>query len=249
MEYTEIISKYYDSVYDEMRSKIDLKFYLDEIKKSNGPVLEIGVGTGRIFTEALGYGADVYGIDSSENMLNVLKSKLSGEDLNRVSFADAREFKLGMKFDLIVIPFRVLSHIIMIEDQLKVFKNVYEHLNESGRLIFDVFLPMPEYLINGRNPVLDFEKEIPEGKLSRETIIEPDYVNQINTIIFNYILENSNGRIVDSNVFPMRYFFRYELEHLLQRSGFDVYNFFGDFERNPLENGKWEMVVEAYRNS
>jgi hypothetical protein len=45
--------------------------------------------------------------------------------------------------------------------------------------------------------------------------------------------------------FPFRYFFRYEVEHLLARSGFTVKETFGNFDRSPLRDSSPEMIFVA----
>ena len=45
--------------------------------------------------------------------------------------------------------------------------------------------------------------------------------------------------------FPLRYFFRYEVEHLLARCGFRVQEIFGDFDRSPLRDNSPEMIFVA----
>jgi hypothetical protein len=45
--------------------------------------------------------------------------------------------------------------------------------------------------------------------------------------------------------FPFRYFFRYEVEHLLARCGFKVAETYGDFDRSPLQDNSPEMIFVA----
>ena len=49
----------------------DVDFYLEEARRSGGPVLELGVGTGRIAVPIAADGIRVIGIDSSRAMLEV----------------------------------------------------------------------------------------------------------------------------------------------------------------------------------
>src|SRR5512140_3626180 len=92
-EYPEFLARFYDLIYHQMRDGVDNIFYLDMIKKTKGNALEIGVGTGRLFTEALNNGADIYGIDISPSMLKVLNSKLGNEQHERVSLQNIIDFK------------------------------------------------------------------------------------------------------------------------------------------------------------
>src|SRR5690349_7408737 len=101
--YNEVVTRFYDPVYNAMKSlNGGSEFYLNEIKNAHGAVLEAGVGTGRIFTSALEAGADIYGVDYSENMLLRLKEKISQDEHYRVSQNDIRDFKLDKKFRLII---------------------------------------------------------------------------------------------------------------------------------------------------
>ncbi|MEO8665690.1 MAG: class I SAM-dependent methyltransferase, partial [Ignavibacteria bacterium] len=140
-KYNKEISRFYDVVYENIKKDFGLEFYLKEISAEKGPVLEIGSGTGRIFVPALQSGADIYGIDQSEMMTSKLKEKISEKDFERVSIQDAREFSIVKKFKLIIAPFRMFSHLITVEDQLKALGKIYEHLDKGGRFIFDVFIP------------------------------------------------------------------------------------------------------------
>jgi hypothetical protein len=44
---------------------------------------------------------------------------------------------------------------------------------------------------------------------------------------------------------PLRYFFRYEVEHLLGRCGFKVAAEYGDFDRTPIRDESPEMIFVA----
>src|SRR5437867_11731973 len=49
----------------------DVAFYVDEAVQSGGPVLELGVGTGRIAVPIAAAGIEVLGVDLSAGMLDV----------------------------------------------------------------------------------------------------------------------------------------------------------------------------------
>jgi len=66
---------------------------------------------GRIFVPALNEGADIYGIDLSENMLKQLMMKLDENDKHRLSINDIRNFRLD-KNRLVISPFRVFQHLL-----------------------------------------------------------------------------------------------------------------------------------------
>jgi SAM-dependent methyltransferase len=243
-EYPKNFARFYDLIYNQMRDETDLNFFRNEAAQVKGKVLEIGVGTGRLFMNSLKQGADIYGIDISEPMLNVLYEKLDRSEHYRVSLQDMTDFSFDFKFDLIVAPFRVIMHIPEKSDQLKAINNVYKHLNKNGIFIFDTFIPDLKALINGMKDVTDFQGEYEPGKMVRRIVsTTPDLLNQI--INVRFIIEwDENGRLEQEDwSTPMRYFFRFELEHLVERSKFTKYRILGDYKGNDLNKDSKEFIV------
>jgi len=243
--YNESISRFYDKVYDKLEFlKPAQKYFHEEIMKAKGPVLEAGVGSGRIFFPALNAGADIYGIDISENMLNRLIMKIDKDNRYRVSINDIRNFRLDKNFDLVISPFRVFQHLLTIEDQLNAMNCIYEHLNPGGRLIFDVFNPDFSRLIKDVENMLEFEGEYEPGKkLKRFVTVKNDIINQILNVTFGFVWDENGEEMHDDFFSPMRYYFRFEIENLIGRTKFKLENIYGDFNRSKLTNSSKEFVV------
>jgi SAM-dependent methyltransferase len=53
------------------RSRQDVNFYVEEAISSGGPVLEIGCGTGRVLIPTAQAGIEIFGLDSSAQMLKI----------------------------------------------------------------------------------------------------------------------------------------------------------------------------------
>src|ERR671939_336164 len=66
----------------------DVDFYVEEAVASGGPVVELGVGTGRIAIPTAAAGIDVIGVDSSREMLAVC-----AEDARALARARARHLR------------------------------------------------------------------------------------------------------------------------------------------------------------
>lgn len=244
VEYPEYFARFYDLIYHQIRDGVDNKFYLGEIKNTKGKVLEVGTGTGRLLIEALENGADIYGIDISPSMLDFLEAKLKAEDRNRISLQNIVDFKLNFKFDLIIAPFRVFMHLIEKENQLKALNNVYSHLRPCGKFIFDVFVPELKPLIKGLDNVTDFEGEYESGNRVRRIVsTNPDVINQIINITFRFEWNKGISNFRQEWETPMRFFFRFELEHLIERSRFKNYRISGDFSGNDLNKNSKEFIV------
>lgn len=243
-EYPDFFARFYDLIYHQVRDGVDNQFFLDKIKNTPGKVLEVGTGTGRLFTEALENGADIYGIDLSPAMLDILKSKLSHDLQSRISLQNIIDFKSDFRYDLIIAPFRVFMHLTTKQEQLKALKNVYDHLNPGGEFIFDTFIPDLKMLLTGIEGVKDFESEFEPGNMMSRTVTsKPDLINQVLNLVF--VIEWNEGEQHFRKEWKsvMRYYFRFELEHLIERSPFESYRIAGDFDGNDLSNESKEFIV------
>ncbi|MCU1336625.1 MAG: type 12 methyltransferase [Bryobacterales bacterium] len=150
-------------------------------------------------------------------------------------------------------PFRPLQHLVNVDEQLSFLGCVHRHLKPGGKLALDVFNPD---LTRLASPVSPEEIEdtsefvLADGRQLRRMfrVTAKRVAAQSSDIELIYYVRDPNGdtqRIVQA--FPMRYFFRYELEHLLARSGFEIQNLFGNFDKSPFTESSPEMVVIAAR--
>ncbi len=243
-EYPLHFARFYDLIYQNLRDRVDHRFFLDEIKQTRGKILEIGVGTGRFFSDALDQGADIYGCDLSPNMLEVLRGKLKPAQHFRISRQNIIDFHYDFQFDLIIAPFRVFMHLLDKAEQLQALHNVYHHLNAVGRFIFDVFVPDLKQLLSGIDQQVDFEGEYEPGrKLKRIVSTQPDLIRQMIDVTFRLEWQTKTGWQTEDWTVPMRFFFRYELEHLLERSPFEKYQILGDYQGNELSSASTEFVL------
>jgi SAM-dependent methyltransferase len=238
----EFIADLYDEV-GPYRERPDIAFYVEAAANARGPVLEVGCGTGRVLIPSARAGASMIGLDLSEPMLAVCRAKLRKESeavrsAVQLVQADMREFALSRTFALATVPFRPFQHLMTLEDQLSCLETIRRHLIDGGHLILDVFNPSLDALVN-RPEGSEFGDE-PEFTMSdgrrvvrTHKIVAHDRVNQVNHIELIYYITHPDGRVervVDA--FAMRYFFKFEMEHLLARSGFEVEQVFGGFDRS-----------------
>ncbi len=243
-EYPKNFSRFYDTIYKHMRDGADSEYFFELIKESGGKILEIGVGTGRHFMRALKQGANIYGIDISQSMLDVLNRKLDKKEHYRVSLQSIVDFSFDFRFDLVIAPFRVFMHLIEKEEQIRALNNVYKHLVPGGRFIFDAFVPDTGILHHGIDKQTDFDDEYKPGKRLRRIVTSmPDLVNQVLNILFRLEWEEDDGMKTEEWRLPMRFFFRYELEHLIERSDFEDYNIIGDYKGSPLDKDSKEFII------
>ena len=246
----DFVARFYDVVYARIRDGVDNDYYLRKIAASPGPVLEIGVGTGRIFREALRRGADIDGVDVSSSMVEKLWSALAAEQRARVFLDDAVTMRLVRRYDLILAPFRMLSHVIETKDQIRLLDNVHDHLVPGGTFIFDLFVPSLKLLLEGIKDQTDFDGEhAPGRRLRRIVSARPDLIRQVTDVTMSYIWDDDGGEVRAEWDFPMRFFFRFEIEHLAARSKLALERIRGDFSEGALTKDSQEFVVTCRRPS
>ena len=226
------------------RNRPDVAFFVEAAKESGGLVLEVGCGTGRVLIPTAQAGIDIVGLDLSPHMLDVCRERLLREPEDTRSKvqlvqADMRDFELGRAFKLVTTPFRPFQHLTTVDDQLSCLECIRRHLIKGGRLILDIFNPSLEALVRdnlgeevGEEPAFT----TPDGRrvVRRHKIVSRDRFNQINDVELIYYVTHPDGReerLVHS--FPMRDLFRFEAEHLLVRSGFEIEHVYADFDKNP----------------
>ncbi|PSP77376.1 class I SAM-dependent methyltransferase [Halobacteriales archaeon QS_4_69_225] len=229
----------YDIVYQGKDADVD--FYRDFTLDADGPVLEIGCGTGRVYLELLSANVDVYGIDVSGPMLSVLRERARRREFEpQVWQADMRNFTADQTFNRIVVPFRTFLHNLNIDDQLATLHRIRDHLTPNGKLAFDVFLPDPEIIATKYGNEMKFELERDE---------------QTYTVVQTYRLEDKvkrymqldrelfrDGERVGSVTYRHALLDKRTVELLLQQAGFDDWTVYGGFDGDPLTSADQEMV-------
>ncbi len=240
-EYGEL-AEFYDWVVP-YRERQDVAFFVDMAREARGPVLEIGCGTGRVLIPTAREGIEIVGLDGSESMLSVCRGKLGQEGpevRDRVSLhqGDMRDFNLERKFPLVTLPFRPFQHLLTIDDQIACLTTIHRHLTKDGRLILDLFHPMLERLV-GQQYVREFEAEpeatLPDGRkfIRKGRAMARDLANQLLDIELEHEITHPDGRKERrTQSLTIRYFFRFEVEHLLARCGFEVEHLYGDYDRS-----------------
>ncbi len=240
--------KFVADLYDYVapyQSRPDVTFFVDAALAAEGPVLEVGCGTGRILIPTARAGVRITGFDLSPHMLAVCRERLAEEPEEvqaRVELVegDMRFFELGRWFSLITLPFRPFQHLTTVEDQLTCLRTLHRHLRPDGKLILDLFNPSLEALTRdnlGQELGDEPDFTLPDGRqvTRRSKIVARDPFQQVTEVELIYYVTHADGReerLV--HAFPMRHLYRFEAEHLLVRAGFVVEQLYADYEKNPF---------------
>ena len=247
----ESTARFYDAAYAAMPSLgPDARFYEKLAAEIGGPVLEVGCGTGRVLLPIATRGFECAGVDASPAMLGEFRRK-PGAGTIALSCARMQSFDLGdRRFRLIYSAFRAFQHLETVDDQLACLARVRAHLAPGGVFAFDVFNPRLERIALDDEPEAQDLVFVLDGRAMRRfTRIARDRATQLMQVTMRYVADasaDSRQPAEETRVtFSMRWFWRYELEHLLPRAGFTQVEMFGDFDRSPIRRDSPAFLVVA----
>ena len=202
----------------------DVPFYLDEARRSGGPVLELAVGTGRIAVPIAASGIPVVGVDLSEGMLQVARERAqeAGAELD-LRYGDMRDPPVDGTFPLVLVPFRSMLHMETDADRRAVLRAIKRHLAPDGRLIFDVFAPAADDIEDTHGRWIEREPGIWE---------RADWNEQTRTLVLRVRDETAESEM------SLAWLSMPEWRLLLAEEGFEVDALYGWFDRSPWAGGE-----------
>jgi SAM-dependent methyltransferase len=227
-------------------------YYVALARRARGPVLEYGIGNGRIALPMARHGVEVVGVDLSEPMLADLEERLArepGEVRRRVRavHGDMRTTRLGRRFPLVVATFNTALHLYTRQDVELFLARVRDHLAPRGRFVVD--LSVPPLVELARDPGQAFHA--PRFKHPTAGVVVKnrerfDY-DPARQVLFVSMEFEPLGDPSGGWMTPLahRQFFPREWEALLHYNGFAVERVEGDFEGGPLTRESDVMVWHA----
>ncbi|MGD8623227.1 MAG: class I SAM-dependent methyltransferase [Anaerolineae bacterium] len=238
-------------------TSFDIDFYLEEARAAQPPVLELACGTGRVTLPIARAGVPVVGVDSSVEMLARARQKSAGEDLPlRWVQADMREFELGERFGLAIVPARSFLHLLDPGDHVQALETIHAHLRPGGRLALNFFVPSVRILAEhtaSTAQMLKFSREFvhPEsgGRVVAWESRHIDLHRQRIHVRFRYEELDSQERVqsIRHRAYTLCYIWPREMEHLLARCGFEIEATYGWFDRRPFDADSAEQIWVARR--
>jgi SAM-dependent methyltransferase len=210
----------------------DVAFYVDEAVAAGGPVVELGVGTGRIAIPVASEGISVIGVDNSPGMLEVCRkhAEMAGvsERLD-LRLGDLTEPPVEERVALVTCPFRAFLHLMSEAERLRALQAARELLVPNGRLIFDVFAPGADDIEATHGKWIEREPGIWERAVWDE---------QARTLTLSVKDEDGDG-----STMQLAWTTPLEWRRLLDRAGFEVAGLYGWFDRRPFEGGEDSIWV------
>jgi SAM-dependent methyltransferase len=221
-------------------TRANLPFYLDAYAKADGPVVELGVGDGRIAVQAAARGRAVIGVDSSQAMLDLCRRRAENAGvLERLTLirADFRSFELRAPAALIALPYHSLGHLPTLEDKRGAIAHVYSQLRPGGSFLFDDFVMTPELMAHMRTVQLRAEYRTAAGAeaLLWVTSLVDEPAQSIRVVTWEDELDaQGEGRRRRYRRLSLSWLTPPQARELLLEAGFTVEACYGDFDRTPF---------------
>lgn len=244
------LAEYYDLEYGSFNADID--FYRTFALQANGPILELGCGTGRVLSALEKTGLPLTGVDSSPKMLETARTHLRAS----TTLVECDITDLAARVDLPNRPywmaFSAINSFLHLPDadaQLAVLRAIREVMVTGGILLLDLMVPEPHYLasLDGRSH-LEFSMALADGRrLDKVVSRTHDPAEQlIHTTVFFDTTDPTTGalkRVAES--YAIRYIHRFELEHLLERAGWRLISVYGSYDLDPYVSDSERMIALA----
>lgn len=208
----------------------DVPFYVAAAEAADGPVLELGCGTGRVYLPTLAAGVDADGLDLSVGMLSVLRDRANEEGLDPAVWrANVTEFAADREYALVTFPFRGFLHLTDRADQLAALRNVRETLAPDGRFVLNFFAPSFEVVCDdyGDPEVTEFDLDGDRYRGESTSTLADEVA--LRTRVERRTLD-ADGDVVRESEFQIRLLSKPEFGCLLELAGFSDWAVYGGFD-------------------
>ncbi|MEI7761507.1 MAG: class I SAM-dependent methyltransferase [Thermoleophilia bacterium] len=212
----------------------DIAFYVGEARRCEGPVVELAVGSGRIAVPIAQAGRRVIGIDLSTSML--ARARALAEERGVGALVDLRVGDLcdppvTERVPLVICPFRSFLHLSDEAEKLRALQAAHDLLEPGGRLVFDVFAPSSEDIVETDG--LWLERAV--GIFERADWDESSRSLRLSV---------RSGE--STTAMDLHWLSAIEWRRLIDEAGFDVTDLYGWFDRRPYE-GHDDMIWACHR--
>jgi SAM-dependent methyltransferase len=238
------LARYYELEYADYFTDVD--FYMQLLRRTGGPFLDLACGTGRVALAVADGGYEAVGVDASGAMLAIARKKASSKmDLLR---GDLRTFDLHRQFPLVAVTLNSFMHLLEVEDQIAALGRMAQHLAPGGRAVVSTINPYSVSLHDIEAKLIhEFTKWDAEAgswvtKLSARDVDTVEQVEHV-TYFYDEVKGGSVQRLVTTLDF--RYTYRYELELLMRQSGLEPIAVYGSYDLESYEITSPALIVVA----
>jgi SAM-dependent methyltransferase len=221
----EAVAARYDDPDDEMSSAAAIDPVVDFLveRAGRGPVLELGIGTGRIALPLARRGVPVHGIDLSQAMVARLRAKPGGEDIG-VTIGDFATTTVDGTFSLAYLVYNTIGNLTTQAAQVACFRNAAAHLESGGCFVIELGVPGL--------------RQLPPGETMRVFDASPTHWGVDEYDVANQGLVSHHFNLVDGRFelhsLPFRYTWPAELDLMAELAGMRLRERWSGWKEEPF---------------
>ena len=188
-----------------------------------GPVLELGVGTGRLAAAVAARGVRVHGIELSPAMVDVLRAETPPGAID-VTLGDMATTRAPGTYAVAVLVRNTIMNLTTQDRQVECFRNAAAHLDAGGHFVVEVVVPPWQRLPPGETLVVFDATDRHVG------IDEIDVATQQSWSHHVWTLDGASRRFSA----PFRYVWPSELDLMARLAGMTLRERWEDWDRTPF---------------
>jgi len=216
----------YDAEYGEYSA--DFNIFVDHKKEGNA--LDLACGTGRLTIALAQSGLNCTGLDASQPMLKRAMIKSQGLKIKYLQ-GDIRDFNLGEHFDLITMGGNAFQALLTIDDQMKMFSCVKNHLRNDALFIFNTRNFNPKELFSTK--VFEFWHSFIDHKANCVQVFGKQQYNESKQIM-HYSTKRVWPTFETISKISLKFTEVEELKTRLTQLGFEIVELYGDVDKRPF---------------
>jgi len=223
--------------------------------RTGSPLLELGCGTGRALVPLAEAGFHATGIDVSPAMLAVAAARAAQAGVQeRVTLVQGDFGVLrppGGPYQMALALMNTFLHLATVEAQLAALSLWREALAPGGLLLVDVLHPDPHEFagFDGRlewdRTWIDPDTGATVMKFLIRTVDMAEQVIDVSHVYDEVAPDGATRRTLAA--YRLRYLWRFEAQHLLERAGFALEALYGDWSLAPFRHDSPRMIFVARR--
>jgi SAM-dependent methyltransferase len=249
--YRGLVAEYWDLLRGDTSKWSSRPYFIEQIRRSGQPALDVACGTGRLLLDYLNEGIDIDGVDISQDMIDLAGQSALAKGLSpRLYVQPMQNLDLPRRYRTIIVPSSSFLHLTRPEDAAAALARFHQHLLPGG------LLAMSMRIMDASEPEIDLRLEAEAEHPEKDLVIrrwfrcryEPDRRLQHTEDRYELI---RGGQVVCSETYEASPFLTWrplgEALALLRENGFVDVRADSDFTFAPATERDTSFIVLGNR--
>jgi ubiquinone/menaquinone biosynthesis C-methylase UbiE len=243
-------ARFYDWENARTLGQRDVRFWCDLTANVQGPILELGCGTGRVTKPLVESGAHVVGVDLSRPMLRVARRRLRRvSHRTRWSLVEgnicALPFARRGQFDFVMAPYGILQSLLSDQALTDALSEARRVLKKGGTLGVDLVPDVPQWQAHPRRVSLRGRRG--SSAITLFEAVRQDTRRRLTHFDQEFVERNGSRRRVYRFSLTFRTLSFRTMTGRIERAGFRVDAVLGGYTGEPLDEAADAWLILARR--